>query len=374
MDKADKALTEASRTAARTAVSQCLDVQSGERVLIVSNFDGEVAAISRALYDACLDLGAKPALMFQETKAQTDFAEDAVIGAIGTKPEVFISMSAEKLGKDRAALEKPYKAPDGRTYDHLFHYLLHGTKEMRAFWSPSTNVDMFARTVPVDYALMKARARALSRVLDGSVSVRVTAPGGTDVVLGLRGRKTMADDGDFSKPGSGGNLPAGEVFLSPELHTMNGLVVYDGSISDTVGDIVIHEPIRCTISGGFVMSVEGGEEARKLEAALQRGLELAARFGREGRFDPETALRYGTNARHIGELGIGLNPKAEIRGNMLEDEKVLGACHFAIGSNYDEDAPAMIHLDGLVRNPTILARTESGTEVVLMKDGILSLD
>ena len=64
-------------------------------------------------------------------------------------------------------------------------------------------------------------------------------------------------------------------------------------------------------------------------------------------------LRTQKNARNIGELGIGLNPAASINGNMLEDEKAFHTCHFAIGQNYDNDAPSLIHLDGVVRNPTI---------------------
>ncbi|MFA6366017.1 MAG: hypothetical protein WCX13_02370, partial [Candidatus Hydrogenedentales bacterium] len=82
-------------------------------------------------------------------------------------------------------------------------------------------------------------------------------------------------------------------------------------------------------------------------------------------------LRYATNARHIGELGIGLNVEASITGNMLEDEKVYGTCHFAIGSNYDEDAPAMIHLDGLVKRPTITALMPGGREIIVMRNGDL---
>jgi leucyl aminopeptidase (aminopeptidase T) len=54
---------------------------------------------------------------------------------------------------------------------------------------------------------------------------------------------------------------------------------------------------------------------------------------------------------------------------MLEDEKVYGTCHFALGSNYDEDAPALIHLDGLVSRPTIYTETEEGKKELVMKEG-----
>jgi leucyl aminopeptidase (aminopeptidase T) len=56
---------------------------------------------------------------------------------------------------------------------------------------------------------------------------------------------------------------------------------------------------------------------------------------------------------------------------MLEDEKVYHTCHFAIGSNYDGDAPALIHLDGLVSYPTIVATFPSGKSQEIMRDGDL---
>ena len=54
--------------------------------------------------------------------------------------------------------------------------------------------------------------------------LRVSAPGGTDIEIGLKGRTAKSDDGDFSRPGTGGNLPAGETFVSPENGTANGTI------------------------------------------------------------------------------------------------------------------------------------------------------
>jgi len=73
----------------------------------------------------------------------------------------------------------------------------------------------------------------------------------------------------------------------------------------------------------------------------------------KGEMEKIKAEEYSRNARALGEFGIGLNPKAKIVGNVLEDEKVLGTVHFAIGSNYDQDVLALIHSDGIVKNPTI---------------------
>ena len=357
--------------AAKTAIAECLAMKPGEKLLIISNPDTEQAVIAEALRTQAEALGIEFALLFQPVKTQGDYAEDFVLQAIAEKPDALASISTEKLGKDKYRIAQPLAAPDGKKYDHIFHYLLHGAKEMRAFWSPGMTLDMFARTVAIDYSMMRSRAKALSLILNDAVALQISAPSGTDIIIGAEGRKAFIDDGFFGQAGLGGNLPAGEVFISPVVKSANGTIVFDGSIADIAGDIVIETPIRCAISGGYVLSCEGGEEAERLEKALRKGMDMASTLSRGG-MSPEEALRYAVNARHIGELGIGLNVEARISGNMLEDEKVYGTCHFAIGSNYDEDAPAMIHLDGLVRRPTITALMSGGLEITIMEDGNLA--
>ena len=356
--------------AARIAIGESLRVRAGEKVLIITNPDPDVAAISRALYDAVVDSGGRPVLIFQPVKTQLDFAEEAVIAAFRSEPEVVISMSAEKLGKDRAGSASPYEA-DGKSWNHLFHLQLHGSKTCRSFWSPSTTLESFTRTVPVDYATMKRRCAAIKATLDAAVEARVTAPSGTDLVVGLRGRLAKLDDGDFSIGGRGGNLPAGETFISPENGTARGTIAFDGSISLHDGDIVIRRPIVCRVEDGFIVDIGGGEEAEALKATVALAERNALEYEKEGKLPPGAGAIHAKNARNIGELGIGLNPAARVSGNMLEDEKAFRTCHFAVGHNYDEDAPALIHLDGLVSRPTIVAVMENGAEIAIERDGEL---
>lgn len=358
------------RSAAAVACRDSLKLKPGEKVLIVTNPLKDVLEISAALFDAAREAGASPSLLVQPVKAQMDYAEDSVIAAFEAQPDVVMSISAEKLGKDREGIRTPYEW-DGTSYDHIFHYQLRGAKTIRAFWSPSVTRGMFARTVPLDYAELKERCRRVAAVLAGAEEVRVTNPNGTDLRLGLKGRRPLCDDGDYSRPGSGGNLPAGEVFVSPELGTARGLIVYDGSIADQAGDILIREPIRCTVEGGFVVDIAGGAEAAALRRAVDTASANARRMAVDGLLSPAKAEAYARNARSVGELGIGLNPLASVAGNMLEDEKAFRTCHFAIGSNYDEDAPALIHLDGLVSRPTIVAVDARGRETVIERDGEL---
>ncbi len=354
-----------------TAISEVLGLKKDERILIITNPDKDVSEISQALFQAAEALGAKPVLIYQRKKSQLDLCEDPILGAIGTEPEVIISMSAGKLGKDRFRIEKPLEA-DEHKFDHIFTYLL-GSKKIRGFWSPGVTTEIWARTVPIDYEKVRKEAASLKDILNRANSVRITAPGGTDVVIGLAGRKTKVDDGNFRESGTGGNLPCGEAFISPELGTSKGTIVFDGSISLFDTDVVISQPILCSVKDGFVTDVSGGDEAVRLQDTLKLSAENAVKFFKEGKFDDQTRDSYIRNARNLGELGIGLNPEAVISGNMLEDEKAYHTCHIAIGSNYDNDAAALTHLDGLIKEPTIVASFEDGSTQEFMKSGDLIL-
>jgi aminopeptidase len=68
----------------------------------------------------------------------------------------------------------------------------------------------------------------------------------------------------------------------------------------------------------------------------------------------------GEKAHNIAEFGIGINPEARLIGNVLEDEKVGGTVHIALGDNstFGGDVIAGIHLDGIITKPRIFVDDE----------------
>jgi leucyl aminopeptidase (aminopeptidase T) len=353
--------------AAKIAVNEVLGTKKDEKILIVTNPVKDVQHISMALYDAAFEAGAKPTLVFQPSKTQFDFAEDSVINAIKSNPDICLSISSGKLGKDKYAMKEPYKVGE-KEYNSTFTYFLN-EKKFRSFWSPSVTEEMFSKTVPIDYPELRTLCSNVKKGLDNADEVHITSPSGTELTIGLRGREAKSDDGDFKEPGKGGNLPCGEVFISPELGTSNGVIGFDGSIALPGGEMIIKTPIKAMVKDGFVENVEGDAEAEKLKSTLEKALETTRDFTKEGKIPKEQEGTYLKNSRNLGELGIGLNKNARIVGNILEDEKVYGTCHIAIGANYDEDAKALIHLDGLIKKPTITLINRDGQKKVIMDDG-----
>jgi len=112
---------------------------------------------------------------------------------------------------------------------------------------------------------------------------------------------------------------------------------------------LVDEAVRLTVEEGGVVAIEGGEEAPRFEEKLES-------------YDDSEIFR-------IAELGIGLNPKAELIGDPLIDEGVLGTAHIALGLNYTyggaiRDAKA--HIDCVFREPTIVLDGK-----ILLRDGKL---
>lgn len=357
-------------------VNQVLKIKKGEKVLIIAN--PKTAEIAQDLYSVCSDADADTVLMYQHEKTSMDNAEPSVIAAIKTAPDVIMSISSVKLGHDPEAEANPYVGENGVKYDSAFDYLLEGKKVIRSIWTPGLTPDMFERTANIDYGELQDRCKKLSAKYKDAVSVKVTAPGGTDITVPIEGREGLVDDGDFSKPGTGGNIPAGEVFISPLVGNgtdfgCNGTIVYDGSMTFGDGDSIINEPIKVQVQNGFVTEITGGDEAKRLLKTITDAEARSIQMEKKGLLPQGQGEVYKRNARNIGELGIGLNPAAMITGNMLEDEKAFKTCHFAIGANYDDDAPSLIHLDGVVRNPTITITYKDGSEFVALESGELKI-
>lgn len=358
-------------TPAENIINNVCKIKKNESVLIIANPATDF--IAQELYTAANQAGAKTSLIYQNSKTSFDNAEKTVLAAIGTNPDVCFSISENKLGKDPDATANPYKNDNGEPFTHIFDYLLEGKKSMRAVWTPGITEDMYNRTVNINYGELAERCKKLGKIFENAINVQVTAAGGTNISVPVYGRKLMNDDGDFSKPGTGGNIPAGEVFISPLVGKCQGVIVYDGSMTFSDGDSILETPITCKVENGYVTEISGGEEAKRLLKTITEAENRSIEYEKNGKLPEGQGEIYKKNARNIGELGIGLNPAASITGNMLEDEKAFRTCHFAVGENYDNDAPSLIHLDGVVRNPTITLTYDDGSTRTILSDGTLQI-
>jgi leucyl aminopeptidase (aminopeptidase T) len=190
---------------------------------------------------------------------------------------------------------------------------------------------MLARVMSADMEGLRRKGRALADALTAASEARITCPNGSDLRLGLEGREAISDAGELSAPGAFGNLPCGEGFIAPVEGTCEGSLVIDGSIA-AVG--IPDEPVTLTVAAGRLANATGEAGARLMELLTEHG--------------PE--------ATTAAELGIGSNEKAELTGNVLEDEKILGTVHVAFGASaaIGGTVQVPVHLDCVVMKPDVV--------------------
>jgi len=215
-------------------------------------------------------------------------------------------------------------------------------KGARVISMPGITKEIIIRTLDIDYSKLQDLQTKIYNKMRKAGRIRIVTKAGTDISFKIHNEE-ISYKTSLDKKGDFHNLPMGEVFVAPLEGTAEGAYVVDGS---QAGVGKIKENITIKVSKGYAVGISGGEEAAMLKKALD-------------------SVK-NKDAYNIAELGIGTNPKARITGEILEDEKVIGTCHIALGSNhvFGGKVNAGIHLDGIIRKPTIYFDNK-----MIMKEG-----
>ncbi len=311
------------KEAARVALKDCAGVKQGENVVIIT--DEPKRRIGLAFWEIACELGAD-AIFCEIIPRKTNGAEPPrAVAALLKECDVFMIPTSKSMTHTDARRASCKNGGRGATL-------------------PSITEDTMKRTLRADYGKIRELTSRVAAKIQGAKEARVITALGTDITFSIEGRKCLEDTGIITEKGSSTNLPAGEAYLAPVEGTARGRIVADGSCA---GVGMINEPIVLEVSGGFATDITGGAEAKAL-------IELTAPFGRDG--------------RNIAELGIGTNDKAQLTGSALEDEKVMGTVHIALGDNISMGGKVSLqsHLDMIIKAPTLLI---DGKE--LLKEGKL---
>jgi aminopeptidase len=306
------------------AIQKCMAAKKKEKILVIT--DEIKREIGYSLYSNAVRLGYKA--LFVEMKS----------GKInGEEPSEEIAHLMEQFDVVFIPTEKSLTHTDARRNA--------SRKGVRVATFPGITKEVMIRGLNADYDKISRLSLKLKKHLENGKEIRVTAPAGTDLSFRIEGRTAIASKGLFNKKGDSGNLPTGETFLAPLEGTSNGVFIVDGSMAGL--GLMKNSRIRVEVRDGFAVKITGGTIAKKLIKMLDS---------------------VGKNARNIAEFGIGTNDSAKLSGILLEDEKVLGTVHIALGNNVSMGGKVNvpIHLDGVIKEPTVYM---DGKEI--MKDGRL---
>jgi len=297
---------------AHNAIKNCLGVKKDEKVLIVTDKN------KRKIAD----------VFFEEAKKVSENAGN-------------VKLIETPVGKRNG--EEPPSDVAGEIRKHDVAFLITTTslshtkarkdateKGVRIASMPGITKETIIRTLGADYNKIREKTQKLAAMLENGKTARITTELGTDMTMSIEGRKIHGVNGGiFDKKGDWGNLPEGEACMAPVEGTANGIFYVDCCM----GTGLLKSPLKITVKDGFAVSFEGEEAKKVLE-----------------QFDDMPKKAFS-----IAELGIGTNDKAVITGNILEDEKVLGTAHIALGNNmsFEGTVDVPIHIDGVFRKPTI---------------------
>lgn len=302
-------------------MKQCLDVRPDEDVLVVT--DDRRREIAEAIRDVSLDEAGQTMLLnMEETGGHGRKPPQPVAAAMKEADVVFIP-TTYSLSHTQARIE----ACDNGA---------------RVATLPGITEEIFTTSMLADYEGIKARSERLYELLSDAEQVHVTSPSGTDIRFDVYMKHWHTDTGLIHEPGDFGNLPAGEL---------------DGAPVEADGKIVI-DSLQIA-----------GEELAPPGTAVEVENNRAVSISEECRL--AEAFRDVENAANLAELGIGTNPEATIIGQLLQDEKVMGTCHFAFGDNtsYGGKSASEIHWDAIIRDPTIRFDDET-----IMEEGDFVVD
>jgi len=310
-------------SASLIAVRDCMGAGAGERVLVVT--DAPLRTIGYALRQAAQDLGTEVLLVEMLPRRTNGEEPPKAVAELMTMVDVVL-------------------CPTSKSLTHTDSRRAASAKGVRVATLPGVTEEVMVRCMNADYRQIADRTFKVCARLEKAATVRVTAPGGTDITMPIKGRTAHASSGLFREKGLWGNLPTGEAYLAPLEGQSNGVVVVDGSMA---GVGMTASPIRIVVKDGYATEITGGTEAARLRALLEP---------------------HGKDAYTVAEFGIGTNDKAILTGLILEDEKVMGTIHIAFGDNKSMGGSVRVasHLDGLVKQPTVWL---DGT--MIMADGKL---
>jgi leucyl aminopeptidase (aminopeptidase T) len=300
--------------AAKVIVNTCLGIEKNERLLVLT--DSKKLDIAEIILDESTEVAKYSKLLEKEIGVRDGEEPSKVIAKEMLNYDVIIAPTTHSISHTNARINACKKG-------------------IRVATMPGITKEMMNRCINLDYNKMSKLIDNLRDVIKNGNEMNITTKLGTDLSFLFKGRLIHGDKGIITEEGDFGNLPAGEVDFAPLEKSSNGVYIVDGSHAG-LGKV---SNLKFEVKKGFAKRITGynSDKLIKLLNSVKN-----------------------KNAYNIAELGIGTNSKAKITGDILEDEKIKGTCHLALGNNktYGGKVNVPIHLDGVIKNPSIFVDDE----------------
>lgn len=300
---------------ARKIVRILARVKAGEKVLIAA--DTDTAVVAEALATAALEITPEVVITMMTPVAVDGDEPPAIVAAALQAADVAlipVSYSISHSTAVRSAIK-------------------HGTRVLAL---PAATPDQLVRGgAEADFEAASPTVRKMGELLTAASKAHLATPAGTNCTFDLTGRSGNAHDCILDRQGKFSAFPNIEANISPVDGSVEGVIVFDGSIPNLrLGRL--QAPVKCTVEKGNIVKVEGGHEADMIR-------KVWAEMGDAGVYN-------------IAQLAIGLNPAIPmLTGVWAQDHGAFGTVHIGIGTsaNLGGTTKAACHFDGMMYRPTL---------------------
>ena len=309
--------------AAHILVNDMLRLKPGETIVITADTQSDmrvVDSVAAAAHTAgALPMGITLVAPLGGGKAADPMLPVESLTAALTAADVWVEFNEQWL---------LYSTPHERA--------LSANKNLRYMCLVCMTVDMMVRLIGrIDTALLSSFMHKVVDMTQQSKEMRITTPAGTDLSFVLLPERVVScDDGLSDTPGM--HFLSGQISFVPDFDSINGTLVFDGTIAPPVG--YVKDPVVLDVIKGRVTKISGGTQADEFRTWLES-------------FDDPNMFRLAHGC-------YGFNPGAKMSGNVLEDERIWGVTEWGLGYLSAVDAPpdgiqAASHCDGLCLNSSV---------------------
>jgi len=309
--------------AAKILCEELFKLKPGETFIITADTESDDKVVN-ATATAAFACGAKPMVIYVASPLGVGKAADPMLP--------LESLTAALLKAD-AWVEFNNK---WLLYSTPFDIAMQENKKLRYLCLVGMDVDMMVRVIGrVDYKVLKEFEELVSDMTAKAKHVRMTTPAGEDVEFDIDPSHPIScETGYVDTPGP--HMMAGQIGWAPVFESINGVIVFDGSLVPPVG--LLKTPVKLHVKNGEVVKIEGGKEAAEYDKWLKS-------------FNHPQMLK-------LAHVCYGFNPGARLTGNILEDERVWGATEWGLGQVGPMYLPpkgiiAPSHTDGICVNTSV---------------------
>ncbi len=303
-------------------VEDILGVQPGEQATVVTDWD-RPPSITEALASCLRYVGAEVTVITMSTRDHGGMDPPPPVGGALRSSEVIL-------------LQTSFATFHTRT----IRQALAGGARVCEFWGVTEEM-MVRGGITEDPAWLEETSRRLAEAMTSAGEARLITPEGTDLTMGISGRKATPLAGTARTPGSFASLPAGESAMAPLEGKTNGRMVNPYLVEHReIGRP--QERLEITIENGEAAEISGGREAETLQKLLSTS---------------------GPSGRNFAEFALGTNRRCRVGVGIREAKKAWGTAHVALGDNQSlgGNVESPMHIDFIFLHPTVWL---DGVEVV----------